>query len=337
MLAPSVISVSPFWDMLCSGDVKSILQIQKIATMIAWKQEAKEKKLCDGQILLAPRFSLDHPVDSVHWATTRLPLSLSRCSPPPSFITAASPWLRSPACPCLRSGPPLTILLMSLTFLVSFSISHSFHSFCSHSFRPNLTSLLHISFSCFPHPLLSPHQSSWKMSSFFIPVRSRCQDPDCTNRLCSSFTLPGVSSHCSTQLWNGRAVQPGIRFVVKLWEAFSPVPLEAAFRAGLAWDLAWAVFQLHLVWPGTLLLLPHLVRTSDLPCCNGLAWWSRHTAAPVAISPAPCCLFKGHRLVPCGWGAAIAPALTQRPPPAQRFSEQPQQDLWMQQFVSFVW
>lgn len=57
-LAPSVVSVSPFWHVLRSGDVKSILQVEKITTMITWRQEAKENKLCDSQCCCLQSFVL---------------------------------------------------------------------------------------------------------------------------------------------------------------------------------------------------------------------------------------------------------------------------------------
>lgn len=62
------------------------------------------------------------------------------------------------ACPCLHSGLPLTLLLMSRRFLFGFSISHSFHSF------------LHISFYCFlscPH-LTSLHRKSHRFSFLLV-------------------------------------------------------------------------------------------------------------------------------------------------------------------------
>jgi len=59
---------------------------------------------------------------------------------------------------------------MLLTFLVGFSISHSFHSFCSHSFRQNLTSLLHISFDFFPPSAPFSHLTSLHGKSHYFSL-----------------------------------------------------------------------------------------------------------------------------------------------------------------------
>lgn len=168
-----MISVSPFWHVLRSGDIKSILQTGKITTTTAWKQEAKENKLCDCQccclesvlllaLALTTLLALS-PLSYIQAAIESLPLFTSTQSYHTYLLC-----LRSPACPCLCGGLPLTVLLMSLTFLVGFPVSHSYRSFCSHSFRLNLISLLCISSYRFPPHLASLPGKSHHFSFLLI-------------------------------------------------------------------------------------------------------------------------------------------------------------------------
>lgn len=110
---------------------------------------AKENELCDSQHCCLKCFFLLALPLTILFAL--VPLSYVQAATESLFLhyhpvlTPGSPHFRSP---CLHGALPLTVVLMLLTFLVDFAISRSFHSFCLHSFRPNLTSLLHNSFCC---------------------------------------------------------------------------------------------------------------------------------------------------------------------------------------------
>lgn len=133
-----------------------------------------------------------------------------------------------------------------------------------------------------------------------------------------------------------------MRFVGKLRETFSPFPLGAAFTSGTLPELR---FSCACVCQAP---------CCPCPCPATFPSWQDLRPAPLpwlwpsiplhgcpgCNQPSPVLLLQGPRACApgvrgCPWPpAACTPALTQRPPPAQPFSEQHQQDLWMQQFVS---